>query len=235
MAKRDAWTNMLRLDADVRRWQPSAAPTPSPVLPFTLALGRPDAFGRRSARNIQIVLQEESNLGRVLDPNGGSWYIEKLTSDLATNAWGLFQEIEADGGIITSLEKGSVQAKIAAQADARSKAMATGRQELTGVSAFPQLGDDGVKFTVFAPVPPITSAAKVKPLTPVRFAAPFEELRDKADAHTAKAGKGPDCVPGQHRRRDRSHAALDLDQELSRSRRHRFAHERRLSERGRSS
>ncbi len=97
----------------------------------------PTRFGRRSARNIQIVLQEESNLGRVLDPMGGSWYIEKLTSDLATSAWTLFQEIEAQGGIIKSLEAGSIQAKIAAQADARAKAMATGRQELTGVSAFP--------------------------------------------------------------------------------------------------
>ena len=77
----------------------------------------------------------------------GSWYIEKLTDDLATKAWSLFQDIEAKGGIISALGSGELQAEIAAMAEARAKAIATGRAELTGVSAFPLLGDDGVKVT----------------------------------------------------------------------------------------
>ncbi len=77
-------------------------------------------------------------------PMGGSWYIETLTDELAKTAWKLFQDIEARGGIVAALGSGAVQNEIAAETATRAKAIATGRAELTGVSAFPFLGDDGV-------------------------------------------------------------------------------------------
>ena len=82
MAKRDPWTNMLRTTAACAGAAFGGADAVT-VLPFTWALGAPDRFARRVARNTQLVLQEESSLGRVVDPVGGSWYVEKLTAELA--------------------------------------------------------------------------------------------------------------------------------------------------------
>jgi methylmalonyl-CoA mutase len=190
LARRDPWTNMLRATLACAGAALGGADAIT-VLPFTWALGQPDPFARRVARNIQIVLQEESNLGRVLDPMGGSWYIEKLTDELAKKAWGLFQEIEAKGGIITALGAGYVQREIKANAEAHAKAVATGRAELTGVSAFPLLGNDGVTVTPHPAAPPLTEKQLVEPMTPHRAAEPFEALRDAADAHAARTGKPP--------------------------------------------
>ena len=188
MAKRDPWTNMLRTTLACAGAALGGADAIT-VLPFTVALGQPDAFTRRAARNIQIVLQEESNLGRVLDPMGGSWYIETLTDELAKTAWKLFQDIEAQGGIVAALTSGAVQDKIAADTATRAKAIATGRQELTGVSAFPLLGDDGVTVSPYPATPKVEGKTTVRPLTPHRLGEAFEDLRDTADAHAAKTGK----------------------------------------------
>ncbi len=191
MSKRDPWNNILRTTIACAAGALGGADAIC-VLPFTMALGRPDAFARRVARNVQIVCQEESNLGRVADPAGGSWYVERLTDDLATRAWGLFQAIEAKGGIVAGLSSGALQDEIAATAAERRKAIATGRIELTGVSAFPLLGDDGVKAEPW-PAPAAaadrTAAVSVRPLSMTRLAEPFEALRDAADAHAEKTGK----------------------------------------------
>ncbi len=188
MSKRDPWTNILRATLACAGAALGGADAAT-VLPFTWALGAPYAFARRLARNVQIVLQEESSLGRVLDPAGGSWYVEKATDELAKTAWGLFQEIEAEGGIIGALGSGFMQERIATTAAARAKDIATGRFELTGVSAFPLLGDDGVKVAPYPPAPPLNGKPLVRPLLPHRLGEAFEALRDAADAHAAKHGK----------------------------------------------
>lgn len=190
MAQRDPWTNMLRSTLCCAGAVLGGADAIT-VLPFTAALGEADDFARRCARNIQIVLQEESWLGRVLDPMGGSWYIESLTDEVAKTAWGLLQEIESKGGILAALEQGFVQDKIAADASARAKAIATGRSDLTGVSAFPLLGDDGVTVAPREAASPVTWKQAVRPLAPHRLAEPFEALRDAADAYTKRSGKTP--------------------------------------------
>ena len=190
MAKRDAWTNILRTTIACAGAALGGADAIT-VLPFTYALGKTDSFARRVARNVQMVCQEESNLGRVVDPAGGSWYVEKLTADLAQKAWTHFQEIEAKGGMATALETSFMQDEIAKSAAARNKDIATMRAQLTGVSAFPLLGDDGISTEPWTPAEPAPAkaATSVKPLRMARLAEPFETLRDSADAHAAKTGK----------------------------------------------
>ena len=162
------------------------------MLPFTWALGKPDAFARRIARNTHLVLQEESSAARVIDPAHGSWYVERLTDDLAKAAWAQFQAIEAQGGMARALETGFIQGEIARAAEARAGNIAHGRIELTGVSAFPRLGDDGVKAEPYPPFDPVVNGGtSVVPLTPRRLAEPFEALRDAADAYAARTGKPP--------------------------------------------
>ena len=186
MAKRDPWTNIMRTTIACTGAALGGADA-IVVLPFTFALGKPDAFARRVARNIQIVCQEESNLGRVVDPAGGSWYVENLTEDMAKKAWEIFQEIESRGGMLAGLTSGYVQDMIAKTAEARAKSVATLRQQLTGVSAFPILGDDGVKVEPWQQPPGLAvsnePAITVTPLKPHRLGEAFEALRDAADAH----------------------------------------------------
>lgn len=190
MAKRDPWTNIMRSTIACTAAAMGGAQAIL-LLPFTFALGKTDSFARRVTRNIQIVLQEESSLGRVADPAGGSWYVEKLTDDLARKAWDLFQQIESEGGIVPALASGSVQDEIAAVAERRRQDIATGRIELTGVSAFPLLGDDGVKVEPWPRMaaPVLSPAVQVKRLQQVRLAEPLERLRDTADAYGAAKGQ----------------------------------------------
>jgi methylmalonyl-CoA mutase len=194
MARRDPWVNLLRTTVACAGAAFGGAEAIT-VLPFTWALGKPDAFARRIARNTHLVLQEESNAARVIDPALGSWYVERLTDDLAKAAWAQFQAIEAQGGMARALEAGAFQGEIARVAEARAGNIAHGRIELTGVSAFPRLGDDGVVAEPFPPFDPVVNGGtKTVPLPPRRLAAPFEALRDAADAHGARTGKAPQIL-----------------------------------------
>jgi methylmalonyl-CoA mutase len=184
MAKRDPWTNILRTTIACAGAALGGADAIL-VLPFTFALGKPDNFARRVARNIQIVCQEESHLGRVNDPAGGSWYVENLTADMAKKAWEIFQDIEARGGLLACLQSGFIQETIAKTAEARARSVATIRQELTGVNAFPLLSDDGVHAEPWprGSAPEVEPALTVAPLKAHRLGEAFEALRDAADAH----------------------------------------------------
>jgi methylmalonyl-CoA mutase len=190
LAKRDPWVNMLRTTIACATAAIGGAQAIT-VLPFTWAIGRPDDFARRMARNTHLVLQEESGLGRVVDPAGGSFAIETLTGEMAATAWKLFQDIEAAGGMAAALTSGRIQDVIAKVAETRRKQLASGRLEMTGVSAFPKLGDDGVKVTPWpeAQASAGGAAVRVKPLAVSRVAEPFEAFRNAADAHAARTGK----------------------------------------------
>ena len=80
-----------------------------------------DDFSRRLARNTQIILKEESHLDQVIDPAGGSFFVEKLTNDIAEAAWKLFQNIEDNGGMLSAIKYGFVQSEIEKIADAKKK------------------------------------------------------------------------------------------------------------------
>lgn len=162
------------------------------VLPYTLANGEPDRLSRRIARNIQIVLQEESSLGAVIDPAGGSWYAEDFTLKLAEKAWGLFQDIESQGGMAEALSKGVIQKMLAKTAGQRAQDIATGHSELTGVSSFPKLGDaEDAGSTIDSVTPLDDPAITVEPVPLRRPSEPFEKLRDAADEYTNTNDKRP--------------------------------------------
>jgi methylmalonyl-CoA mutase len=191
LAKRDPWVNMLRGTVACAGAVFGGADAIS-VLPFTWALGKPDRFALRIARNTHLVLMEESALGRVSDPAHGAWFIEQLTGDLAEKAWASFQTIEAMGGMARALAAGFIQDEIGKVASERADRLAHGALELTGVSAFPRLTADGVSVEPHPPVAPIVNGGTwVAPLPLRRLAEPFERLRDAADAHLARTGQRP--------------------------------------------
>jgi methylmalonyl-CoA mutase len=185
MTQRDPQVNMLRATVAVFSAAIGGADAIT-VLPFTAALGLPDHFARRVARNTQLVLAEESHLDKVADPAAGSGAIEDLTDQLCRAAWTLFQEIEAAGGIAAALASGMLQTKVTAIRDQRLAALARRKDSLTGVSIFPNIAEAGV--AVDAPLPPPASAAA---LASLRLAAPFEALRDASDRALAGTGARP--------------------------------------------
>ena len=163
------------------------------ALPFTMALGLPDDFARRVARNMQLILLEESNLYRVADPAAGAGGIETLTGKMAKAAWDLFQEIETAGGAAAAIGQGLLQKKVAATRAQRIDAVARRKDPLTGVSDYPDLGELPVKILDVArvTVPPSPAALTFEDLPPVRLAEPFEALRDASDRMLARTGKRP--------------------------------------------
>ena len=113
MTRRDPYANTLRTTIAVAAAGLGGADSIA-VLPHTAALGLPDAFARRLARNTQLLLLEESNLARVADPAAGSGALEAMTQALCAAAWALLQQIEEAGGIWPALESGMLQRKVAA-------------------------------------------------------------------------------------------------------------------------
>jgi methylmalonyl-CoA mutase len=180
LSKRDPWVNMLRTTMGCFAAAVGGADSVT-VRPFDEMLGVPDELGLRIARNTQLVLMEESNLHRVIDPAGGSWYVERLTDQLAGAAWRAFQDLEGSGGVRSALESGSLQAEIERTWQAEHRSIATRRRAITGVSEFP----DVTEAPVVRRRPPIAAASTgsdAEPLPLRRLAADFERLRDAADA-----------------------------------------------------
>jgi methylmalonyl-CoA mutase len=190
MTKRDPWVNMLR--TTIAAFSAGVAGADSiTVLPFTSALGLPDPFARRMARNTQLILLEESNVWRVADPAAGSGGLEALTDQLAERAWSMFQAIEKGGGIEAALRHGIVQGHVATVRTAREKTVAIRREAITGTSEFPHLGEGDVAVLMPAPPNQETITNEFAPLVAARDAEPFERLRDRADELTKARGKRP--------------------------------------------
>lgn len=171
----DPWVNLLRGTIATFAAAVGGAEIVT-CLPFDTAWGLPDEFSRRMARNTQALAAEESNLGRVSDPAGGSWYVEELTEQLAGKAWAAFQAIEAAGGMVDALASGLVADRIGATVTERTGRLATRKLPLTGVSMFPKPDEEPVKAR------PRPAAPQRNGLAPRRDAEVFEALRDRAAA-----------------------------------------------------
>jgi methylmalonyl-CoA mutase len=161
------------------------------VLPFTAAIGVPDDFARRIARNTQTILIEEANLHRVADPAAGAGAIEVLTQALCEAAWGKFQEIENAGGAAAALERGLIQRAVAEVRAKREANIARRKEPLVGTSDFSDLDEQAVAVAG-SPQPRNEFADKqAEPLPRIRLAEPFEYLRDGSDAELAQHGARP--------------------------------------------
>lgn len=143
LTRRDPWVNLLRNTVAVFAAGVGGADSIC-VLPHTQAVGLPDGFARRLARNTQSILLEESNLAKVMDPAAGSGAIEHRTDGLCAAAWSLFQDIEAAGGLLKALREGLVHSRIEAARTDRDKDVARRKRPITGVSEFPDLKETGV-------------------------------------------------------------------------------------------
>ena len=189
-SQRDPWVNMLRSTVAAFGAGVGGADQVS-VLPYDAALPASkrtsgSTFTRRIARNTQLLLLEESNVGRVLDPAGGSWFVESLTDDLASNAWAVFTDIEAAGGYRAALSSDWVADRIGESLARRDVEVAHRRKPVTGVSEFPNLdekplGPDTADTTTLA-----TGGPRL-----ARVGRAFEELRDRSDAVLADTGRRP--------------------------------------------
>lgn len=104
---------------------------------FDEVLSPSNPFSQRIARNSQIILQEECGLTEVADPAGGSWAVEWLTGKIAERSWTRFQEIEAEGGILSSLRKGSLKQSLAQTASLKEKQFQHRRRGLVGTNLYP--------------------------------------------------------------------------------------------------
>jgi methylmalonyl-CoA mutase len=103
---------------------------------FDESFNQSDDFARRLARNTQIILKEESHLDQVIDPAGGSFFVEKLTDDIANSAWKLFQIVEEKGGMLKTIQSGFVQDEISKVADTKRKDFAIRRSVLVGTNMY---------------------------------------------------------------------------------------------------
>ncbi|RKN37085.1 methylmalonyl-CoA mutase subunit beta [Streptomyces hoynatensis] len=182
MTRRDPWVNMLRTTVACLAAGTGGADAVT-VLPYDQAIGGPHAFSRRIARNTSTVLIEESHLARVVDPAGGSWYVERLTDEVARAAWAWFQEIERAGGQAAALRSGLVAERLAATWRERAEELATRREPITGVSEFADPNEP--------PPPAAPPRAAGGGLPEVRRDEAFEALRTRSDAHAAATGEPP--------------------------------------------
>ncbi|MDR7036917.1 methylmalonyl-CoA mutase [Methylobacterium sp. BE186] len=201
-----AWRNMTRRDPFVNILRATMASFSAGIggadsvtaLPYTQALGLPDGFARRVARNSQIVLIEESSLAKVSDPAAGAGGFEALTAELTDAAWDAFQTIEREGGIVASLSLGKLQGRIDEMRQTRARNVATRREALTGATEFPFLAEKPVAVLDVAPVAApggagfgAGEAVACEALPSSRLAEPYEALRDASDAYLLKTGRRP--------------------------------------------
>ena len=185
LTRRDPWNNILRATLACFAAGVGGADAIT-VAPFDAAIGQPDRLARRVARNVHALLVEESHVARVIDPAGGSWYVEDLTEQLAARAWAWFQEIERSGGLRAALAAGVIADRLAASRDERRDALARRREAVTGVSEFPLVGE-----TLLSRPAAARPADAPAGLPRIRWSQWHEELRDRADAHAAATGSPP--------------------------------------------
>lgn len=205
LSTRDPWVNLLRVTAAAFAAGVAGADAVT-TASFDSLLGEPEELGRRMARNTQLLLQQESNVGRVADPAGGSWYVETLSDQIATASWQLFVELEAAGGLPGVLLDGSLAAAIGEVREQRLARVATRRDPLTGVSEFADVAEApvirseadlrtlrsrAVNVSDAQPMGFTGPATECEPLPQVRWAQEFEALRDASDAYVAATGTRP--------------------------------------------
>jgi methylmalonyl-CoA mutase len=189
MTQRDPWVNMLRTTLAAFGAGVGGADTVL-VFPFDVAIeggfpGMATSFTRRMARNIQLLLLEESHVGRILDPAGGTWFVEDLTDQLANLAWQSFQTVEQRGGFVDAADY--ITEQIAEIAARRTDDVAHRKTAITGVNEYPNLTEPALpqSDSSYSPL----AAGKL-----IRYAGQFEALRDRSDTYLARTDSRPQAL-----------------------------------------
>ena len=155
------------------------------VMPFDASFENPTEFSKRIARNVELLLKNESHFDQVVDPAGGSYYVENLTQSIAAEAWKLFLEIEEKGGYTEAYKAGLIVERIKASAAAKDKNIATRRRTLLGANQYPNFTEVAGKEITAESV--TRKQAEGNVLVPYRGAMAFEEMRLQVD----RSGKEP--------------------------------------------
>lgn len=132
----DSYVNMLRTQTEAMS-AALAGVDSIVVTPFDSVYASPNDFSERIARNQQLILKEESHFDKVVDPAGGSYFVETLTHSLAEQAWKLFMEVEKQGGFLQTIVDGIVQKSVNATNEERHKLAAQRREFILGTNQFP--------------------------------------------------------------------------------------------------
>ena len=136
----DAYVNLLRSQTEA--FSAAVAGVDSmTVTPFDVAYKKPDDFSERIARNQQFLLKEESHMDKVIDPAGGSYYVETLTVSIAQQAWKLFLDVEENGSFFKQVNEGTVQKAVNASCEKRHTDVARRKEILLGTNQYPNINE----------------------------------------------------------------------------------------------
>jgi methylmalonyl-CoA mutase len=145
--KYDPYVNMLRATIESMAGVIGGAESMY-TAPFDEVASTPGVFSKRVARNLQIILREESQLGQVADPAAGSYYVETLTDLVARRTWEVFQEIEAQGGYLAAVKTGFIQDMIEKTSEEKRKNISRRRDVIVGSNQYPNLGEKPIASMV---------------------------------------------------------------------------------------
>ena len=174
----DAYNNLLRATTQAMSMVLGGVDSLS-ILPYNQAYEKSNEFSERLARNLQLILKEESYLDKIIDPAAGSYYVEALTQQLGSKSWEMFQAIEAGGGYLEGLKKGWIQQEIRSSAREKESAVSEGKQTLVGVNKYKQEEDVSGKIFPDPTLAPNSNPFEVQPLSGYRLAKNYEFERSK--------------------------------------------------------
>ena len=190
----DAYVNLLRSQTESMSAALAGVDSIT-VTPFDKQYKNPDEFSERLARNQQLLLKEESHLDKIVDPAGGSYYVETLTMSIANEAWKLFLATEEQGGFYAALKAGEVQKAVNESSDKRHTDVARRKESLLGTNQFPNFNEiandkiecEGGKCCCGHNNDAEAETDAVEALKNTRAASEFEALR----LETERSGKRP--------------------------------------------
>lgn len=178
----DAHVNLLRSQTEAMSAALAGVDSIT-VTPFDKAYKTPDDFSERIARNQQFLLKEESHLDKVVDPAGGSYYVETLTASIAQEAWKLFLDVEEKGGFNANVSNGAIQDAVNASSEKRHNDMARRKEILLGTNQYPNFGEMAADKIVKTECKCCCGEkAEGKGLSTKRQGSDFEELRLATEA-----------------------------------------------------
>lgn len=183
----DAHVNLLRSQTEAMSAALAGVDSIT-VTPFDTPYKTPDDFSERIARNQQFLLKEESHLDKVVDPAGGSYYVEHLTVAIAEQAWKLFLDVEANGGFLACVNDGKIQAAVTESSEKRHSDVARRKEILLGTNQYPNINEMAADKIAVSGCKcgcnhnEETCEANVAALPKTRAASDFEALRLATEA-----------------------------------------------------